>query len=121
MNLSFLHQQSIKRKIGILKANKQEMSGSIAQLAEQSAVNRFVVGSSPSVPVFGSQTAKTLRENMCHWFDSNHSDFWSVAQLVGQCENLMRTVKKLKTYVHALTAINLVKKILQKFLNGSNP
>lgn len=38
-------------KFGILKANKQEMSGSIAQSEEQSAVNRFVVGSSPSVPV----------------------------------------------------------------------
>ena len=76
-----------------MKANKQEMFGSIAQPGEQSTVNRFVDGSSPSVPVLVRKLQKTLRENMCHWFDSNHSEFWSVAQLVGQCKNLMRTVK----------------------------
>ena len=74
-------------------------------MAEQSAVNRFVDGSSPSVPVLVRKLQKTLRENMCHWFDSNHSDFWSVAQLVGQCKNLMRTVKETKTYVHAYSNI----------------
>ena len=58
---------------------------------------------------------------MCHWFESNHSDFWNVAQLVGQCKNLMRTVKETKNLCNALTAINPVKKILKKFLNGSNP
>ena len=51
MNLSFLCRNLSSAKLWILKANKQEMSGSIAQLAEQSAVNRFVDGSSPSVPV----------------------------------------------------------------------
>ena len=90
-------------------------------MAEQSAVNRFVDGSSPSVPVLVRKLQKTLMENMCHWFESNHSDFWNVAQLVGQCKNLMRTVKETKNLCNALTAINLVKKILQKFLNGSNP
>lgn len=59
------------------------MSGSIAQMAEQSAVNRCVEGSIPSVPVWFAKQ-QDLRENMCHWFKSNHSDFWNVAQLVGQ-------------------------------------
>ena len=62
-------------------------------MEERSAVNRVVVGSSPSVPVL-VRKQQNSRENMCHWFDSNHSDFWSVAQLVGQCKNLMRTVNK---------------------------
>ena len=67
-------------------------------MEERSAVNRVVIGSNPII-----------------------SRMRSVAQLVGQCKNLMRTVKETKNLCHALTAINLVKKILKKFLNGSNP
>ena len=52
MKIRFPVQQSIKRIIWDYKSKKQEMSGSIAQMAEQSAVNRCVEGSIPSVPVW---------------------------------------------------------------------
>lgn len=73
-------------------------------MAERMTVNHDADGSSPSVPVL-VRKQQNSRENMCHWFKSNHSDFWNVAQLVGQCKNLMRTVKELKTYVHAYSNI----------------
>ena len=51
MKIRFPVQQSIKRIIWDYKSKKQEMFGSIAHMEERSAVNRVVVGSSPSVPV----------------------------------------------------------------------
>lgn len=51
MNLSFLCRNLSSAKFGILNANKQEMSGNIAQLGERMTVNHDVDGSSPSVPV----------------------------------------------------------------------
>lgn len=61
MKIRFPVQQSIKRIIWDYKSKKQEMSGSIAQMAEQSAVNRCVEGSIPSVPVWFANHIKLRR------------------------------------------------------------
>lgn len=62
MKIRFPVQQSIKRIIWDYKSKKQEMSGSIAQMAEQSAVNRCVEGSIPSVPVWFAKNSNVVRK-----------------------------------------------------------
>ena len=102
-----------------MKANKQEMFGSIAQPGEQSAVNRFVVGSSPSVPVLVLTQQIQYRFKVVVAGSSPALPEMAISS-VGRARK-MRTVKEAKNLCNALTAINPVKKILQKFLNGSNP
>ena len=100
--------QSIKRKLGILKANKQEMSGSIAQLGEQSAVNRFVVGSSPSVPVLVLTQQIQYRFKVVVAGSSPALPEMAISS-VGRARK-MRTVKEAKNLCNALTA-NIIRLI----------
>ena len=86
------------------KFRKQEMSGSIAQLEEQSAVNRFVDGSSPSVPVLVLTQQIQYRFKVVVAGSSPALSEMTISS-VGRARK-MRTVKETKNLCSRRTAIS---------------